>query len=444
MTSASKDLPFEIILSITSHLVRQTDLYQCALINKRFYAATIPRLWEAPMCYNDVDYLWEAKIFPCIPRRESPDVPWDPGFVTCEKLTQCLLTTRQYQQTNAFRSSPLGHYIRKLDLLDEDSVIKGMLLLSHAPFLEHLRLLGLEIDDDEVDCIWQLCPRLKSIHLFDIPFNLLRGIGKHCRSLSSITLERPSSKYYIDLRYLLDCPLTHIHIINYDRITRFGGVISQFHQLESLIIDRCDLLPDGFFKNLVSAATPCPRLKKLHLYEANLTPETALLVMKSFPCLADITLDYTPKVTEKLLFALASGPSLKTLDLDSNKYDVSSQAIRDFIINCPQLTCLVLGRCPIPHRCFPGLKPNWQFSLDQQCLDEIRLNPGFRTTPQDDIPSPPPRNRSTPRYRIPRRHQTGDSDPANSATYVGPFIQPRDQSDYSDSDDSLIYISPFI
>ncbi|SAM03458.1 hypothetical protein [Absidia glauca] len=391
MTCPSNDLPFEIVSSITSHLHHQAHLYQCALINKRFYAATIPRLWEEPMSGNDVSHLWDAPVYRGRNRRDSDDMIWDPGFVTCLKLIQCLLTTRQYQQTNAFRSSPLGHYIRKLDIIDQDSAGKSLLLLSHAPFLEHLRLLGLEMTDDDVEIIWQLCPRLKSIHLLDIPFQRLTGIGEHCRHLTSFTLERPKDLWPVAIQHLLGCPLTHIHIIKCRWTCGSAGDISQFQQLESLIIEYCGHLRDGFFTDLVSTANPCPRLKKLELDKASLTPKTALLVMKSLPRLADININLRQKVTDKLLVALASGPSLKDI-----------------------------------RRLLTG-DPGHRHQLPTKCLDEIRRNTGFRTTPQDDPPNPPPH------HRVPSRHQSDDSDSANSATYAGLALLSRYQFDDSES-----------
>ncbi|SAM03457.1 hypothetical protein [Absidia glauca] len=387
MTSPCNDLPFEIVSLITSHLPYQTDLYQCALINKQFYAATIPRLWGDPMCGNDVSYPWFTPFNNGIIRRQLSNIPCNRGIVTCSTLIQCLLKTRQYQHTNTFRSLPLGHYIRQLELTDKDSAADSILLLSHTPFLEHLSLFGSPITDDDVECIWQFCPWLKSIYLLGSSFEELVGIGSYCHQLTSLTIESGRLYNPITIAQLLACPLSCLNLGGCEWIgesTR-TRLLSQFHQLEVLNLVGCGTLTDDFFKILVPSATTFPSLTTLVLYNAKLTPETAFLVMKYLPLLADINIELIQAVTDDILAALTSGPSLKILKLQAADFDVSSQSIRDIAINSPQLTSLLIRGCSMPQRCFPEVDIGDDYiSLDINSLNKIRRNTGFRTTAYDD------------------------------------------------------------
>ncbi|SAM03456.1 hypothetical protein [Absidia glauca] len=388
MTSPSNDLPFEIVLLITSHLHYRVDLYHCALINKQFYAATIHRLWDDPMCGNDVSYLWHAPIYYGIPRHESSNIACDGGIVTCSTLIQCLFKTRQYQHTNTLRSFPLGHYIRKLDFNDEDLVTDSILLLSHTPFLEHLSLLGSPITDYDVECIWQFCPRLKSIYLFDMSFEELVGIGNYCHQLTSFIFESDSLfNPAAALAELQGCPLTCLSLARCEWYVEPTGarLSSEFDQLEIIYLVDCGHLTDEFFKILVPSATTFPSLTRLVLNNASLTPETANLMMKCLPLLADINIKLIQVVTNNILAALTSGPSLKIFDLQAAHYDVSSQGIRDIAIDSPQLTSLHIRGCSMPQRCFPEVDIGDDYiSLNLDSLNKIRRNTGFRTTAYDD------------------------------------------------------------
>jgi hypothetical protein len=336
---------------------------------------------------NDASYLWYTAYHYGARRREMSNLVWDPGFVTCSTLIKCLFKTRQYQHTNTLRSFPLGHYIRKLDLVDEDSAADSILLLSHTPFLEHLRLLASPITDDDVECIWQFCPRLKSIDLRDISFEELVGIGNHCHHLTSLAIDSDSPFNPITLAQLQGCPLTRLILGRCEWIGGSTGarLLSQFHQLETLTLEECGNLTDDFFKILVPSATTFPSLTKLVLNNAKFTPETAFLVMKYLPLLADINIELIQVVTENMLAALTSGPSLKILELQDANYYVSSQSIRDIAIDSPQLEFLRLSGCFLRQRCFPEVYIGEDYiSWDLNSLNKIRRNTGFRTTAYDD------------------------------------------------------------
>lgn len=367
MPSPCLNLPYEVISLITSHLQYPSHLYQSALINKQFYAATVPQLYEEP-CYS-----------------------------TYSSLLRCLLLAQQHQQSHALRSFPIGNYIRRLELSSNNSTATTFSLLSQTPFLEELCLCEANVSNDTMAYVGQLCPRLTDVYLSFMPLNHLNGLAHHCRQLTSLSLSRCEGLNSAALEPLLACPLTRLQLADCDWLTadETAHHISQLHLLEVLVIRKCELIDNHFVQRFLRPASQpsfFPRLKTLVIRSdspgAFLTPEVVISWIQSLPLLESVTIHFAT-VTLATLAALTSSPLLHCVEVHSFSYDLSSSALRNLIRDRPQWTELQLIGCILSQRCFPETEKLYHsegIMLEQPTLDRIRRNTDFYIDPKDDVP----------------------------------------------------------
>ncbi|SAM08994.1 hypothetical protein [Absidia glauca] len=368
MAGPCLNLPHEVISLIASHLEWHDDLNECALINKQFYTATVPLLYQAPT------------------------------EISCTSLLGCLITARQHHQSNLLRSSPLGNYIRTLELSVFDSPTATILLLSLTPFLESLDLIDDTVTEDSVEYVWDLCPRLKKVHLDGIPINNLHGLANYCRQLASLRITRCDRLPPAALEPLIASSLTTLVFeeCNWFTENETAHHISQLHLLEKLEFDRCDSSTDRFLQRLLSPPATnrsvFPRLKSLIIRVTPvvrfLPPRKLVSSIASLPLLNSLTLEIAT-VTLATLSALTTSPLLQSVTLHAPSYDISSQELRNLIRDRPQWTSLHLVGCLLPQRSFPETEQLYHHKgimLKHSTLNRIWRNIDFYVAPENDIP----------------------------------------------------------
>ncbi|KAI8086278.1 uncharacterized protein BX664DRAFT_335401 [Halteromyces radiatus] len=317
-------LPVEI-LSLVVDNINHNDLYHCALVNKRFYTATIPVLWR------------------------SPKVDDDPSAV---RLTKSLSLARY----------SLGHYIRKLQF--EEAIMDDTLIyfIDRSIFLEELIIMHAEhITDKSIQHLSQQCPQLKKLHLgnANITHRSMHYLGQRCCRLRELALKACHRLLPITLLPFADCPLEYLDLSECRWLTVEDTALDilQLNRLTHLELVCCRTVNAKFIQQLYNNNTiALPHLTYFAITgNPDINDHIIIPFIKTHPHLTSLHI-LKCNLTDIGLDAIATYlPCIHVLNLLCCE-NISSQAVRRFIRNCPQLVMIGLENCLLPLYTFPEVQ----------------------------------------------------------------------------------------
>ncbi|SAL97682.1 hypothetical protein [Absidia glauca] len=209
--SSLGDAPNEVLSLVLNKVDQQGDLYQCALVNKSFYATANPLLWRQPQEVTDVCVLEDTILFRL---KQSFRLPHD----------QCL------------HSTPLGHNVRKLYATMLNSLQDWRAVINHVPLVEELVIEIQDLPEKDIEWIALNCPHLKCLTLGYFPDLVDCYIDslRHCINLRelSISMVRGADPQLTPLQHCLLEKLTLESFENcgdYTKDTFFGGIPTLTH-----------------------------------------------------------------------------------------------------------------------------------------------------------------------------------------------------------------------
>ncbi|SAL99072.1 hypothetical protein [Absidia glauca] len=172
------DAPHEVLSLVLSNVDRQGDLYQCALVNKNFYAMTNPLLWREPQL-----------VARCTKREDT--------------ILNRLKQSFQLSHNQCLHSTPLGHNVCKLNASNINRLQDLLVVINNVPLVEEL-VIGIEtFEDHDMEQIALNCPLLNCLSCtsnldgYDRLFDRLR----HCTNLRELSI-----RHCINL-----CERGHLH-----------------------------------------------------------------------------------------------------------------------------------------------------------------------------------------------------------------------------------------
>ncbi|SAM08995.1 hypothetical protein [Absidia glauca] len=343
--------PLEVVKLIVAHIDTHKDLYQWALVSKRFHIIVTPQLWHAPLGNQSLI------------------------FGTAYSLLDCLRLGHDRQ---------LGHHIRKLKFGRSDVLQYVIQLLGHTPLLEELSLRRLAVRKQDIQWITQHCPRLQLLQLWAtyITNDTIGSLGDLCylHHLELVSCTRLTAQA---LRTVEHCPLTtlllhdctlaidHHSAIYIQRLTQltrlelttpYGGTTRKF--MNHLFPPTTTVLPllQHFFIN----GSPDDPID-----DSVLVP-----FIKSHPLLTDLTIANC-RITQTTLAALGTHlPRLLRLDISSTGgAPLPFPDVRGLIQTCAHLVMLRLNRTDLDPQSFAGLEYSFKWvraELHAVDLERIR------------------------------------------------------------------------
>ncbi|SAM01861.1 hypothetical protein [Absidia glauca] len=205
------DASIEVISLVLNNVYQQSDLYQCALVNKSFYATANQLLWHEPRQMTRGNQRVGNFIF-------------------------CLLQSFRQADKHCLHSTPLGHYVRKLYIAYDTSLQDLHSVINNVPLVEELVIRISKLRNKDVEQVVLNCPQLKRLSLnfyVDVPspfYDFLR----HCtnlRQFNIITISNPkrllASLQHCQLEKLRFCALCFDRDLTED--TFFGGISTLTH-----------------------------------------------------------------------------------------------------------------------------------------------------------------------------------------------------------------------
>ncbi|SAL97669.1 hypothetical protein [Absidia glauca] len=157
--------PIEVLFLVLNSIDQQSDLHQCALVNKSFYAAANPLLWREPKKAGGYE------------RREHS---------IAFRLAQSFRQTRKH----GLRAISLGHHIRKLKLLEDNRLRDMHPVINNAPLVEELDLGINKLKEFDMERIAKKCPQLKRLvleSLFKASDHVMDPL-RHCPNLRDLSI----------------------------------------------------------------------------------------------------------------------------------------------------------------------------------------------------------------------------------------------------------------
>ncbi|SAL97678.1 hypothetical protein [Absidia glauca] len=280
--SSLGDAPIEVLLLVLNNVDQQSDLYECTLVNKSFYATANPLLWRAPRMAG--------------------------GFNREDTILFRLKKSFRLRHKHCLRSTPLGHNVRKLDASEDDHLLDLRAVINNVPLVEEL-VIGIEnLKDKDMERIALNCPQLKFLSLTtyfrgsDRFFDPLR----HCTNLRELSiLGMPRAD--VQLTPLQHCPLEKLGLGSYSfysdfaNDTFFGGIPTLTH------LDM-DYQTGAFFRycQTLPSRTLFPVLTDLRIVMYQATNDNDLvLFFKSHPLICTLSLEKMP-INQVVMTSLAT------------------------------------------------------------------------------------------------------------------------------------------
>ncbi|SAL97657.1 hypothetical protein [Absidia glauca] len=159
------DASLEVLHMILYNVDQQSDLYQCALVNKSMYAATNPLLWREPTVFNRETF------------RES-------------NIAACLLRSFRQARIHGFRATSLGQHIRTL-YFRVDTLLQDLRqMINNVPLVDELIIHVITLKDKDMERIAIKCPQLKRLtlrYLMDAPDHFFEPL-RHCTNLRELNI----------------------------------------------------------------------------------------------------------------------------------------------------------------------------------------------------------------------------------------------------------------
>ncbi|SAL97660.1 hypothetical protein [Absidia glauca] len=291
------DAPIEVLHLMLYNIDRQCDLYECALVNKSFYAAANPLLWREP-------------------QQMVSDITRE-----CSMPFRLLQSFRQARK-HGIRSTTLGHHIRKLYIQRRTHLQDLRQLINNAPLLEEL-VIHSTLKDKDLERIVLKCPQLKRLSLYylmagsDRFFESLR----HCTNLREFNIMDSCRSTY-ELTSLKHCRLEKLKIqpFLYSHALFLEATFDDMPTLTHLDLD-CIATP--YFRHYRTLRSPTlfPALTDLRI--AMLSPEspaddTLVSFFKAHPLIRNLSIEgmkINPAIMDSLAIDLVH---LKRLSLINN------------------------------------------------------------------------------------------------------------------------------
>ncbi|SAM09830.1 hypothetical protein [Absidia glauca] len=372
-------LPHEIFLSIFKHLDTFAhshvgandscqdilrDLFQCAVVNRAFYAATMPLLWRSP--------------------NSAIPMPWYSSLETFTFL-DCL--------ESSSRPAHLVRHIRRLDFHSSDVMDRIVPFLSCMSLLEELRissistsgtigLMGL-VNTALRQEILPLCPRLKSISFNSFTFSpqTLVALSQECRHIEALVLDSCVGMSDADLESLFASyhstltTLTFRYEIWCYPFNRHVDLF-QLQKLTHLSLTNFPGMGIDFFRY-----GRFPHLKDCHIRdkEAVRFSSDAAGILLTFLCahplLQRLTLSQC-RVGNRALSGMTPAviPRLHYLNLSGNGRRFSPQILRRLVRKCPELSTVCLHGCHLASQSFAEVSQKPVGTLSRDDIIKIRLS----------------------------------------------------------------------
>lgn len=310
MTDLFRQLPQEVVSLVVDDISDKQDLYQCALINKHFYALASAKLWYSPGSTLNSDNL----------------------LATASPILRSLLLYPH-----------LGVHVRQLEFQSQEAVSDILSVLAYTPLVNDLTLQQTQMSDIDMTRIAHLCPDLQRLSLAsvegitDAALQALSGVIQldlfWCHNLTFQAL--PPSLEQLDIRGCHALSQTMIGSLN--RLTHLNISSIDDDALASFI-DRLLLQPDAL-PALKSFLINCYDCGKTRLDDGVMIP-----FIEAHPLLRGLSLGHA-WIGHGSLAAMAKClPELRMLYLDHNK-PVSFLDMQRVILGCPLLIHVSLYRC---------------------------------------------------------------------------------------------------
>ncbi|ORZ07148.1 hypothetical protein BCR42DRAFT_472399, partial [Absidia repens] len=330
-------LPAEILSLIVNRTDRR-DLYSCALINKKCNRATTPLFWKTVHVRSES----KARLF----LRALAD---------------------------ASSSSPLGHYIRHIDLGDMMwSDITVAFLTQHVHDLKALYIRNGEFMTDLGFCSYlpRIGTHLTTLHLEQcyVTYSTITAIDQHCRPLKTLALIncKPSSPPPAAIAFL---PLMHAHV---EQFTLDVSKTAAAHMdwMEAFVATLLAGLPwlthltvsgnmgfSNVLERIVTAsALRWPRLTHLSLGDDSELGDAPLVAfLHAHPHLVDVRLCHLSRITDATLDAISVVlPGITHLAV-THSHCLTAPRLRQLIRACPLLAFVSIEACGLFWYDFPEL-----------------------------------------------------------------------------------------
>ncbi|ORZ07180.1 hypothetical protein BCR42DRAFT_426468 [Absidia repens] len=360
-------LPAEIVSAILHHVVEK-DYYACSLINRSFYKATNPLLWQAPTLRNGS----KAQLF-----------------------MKCLVEAQQQQQQHHH----VGKHIRRLTSnvpwTDTDLL---QLILPHMSHLEHLALeTAKNISDISMEPIAQHCPHLITLHLNGslITQQTMNALGQHCHQLTNLILDYAPHLSPNTLTPLVHrCPLRKVLLSAYAATGGTWMTVDEtvkdllcFRGLTSLTIlgSSPEVLKSVLLQQQQQQVS-WPELTVLNLDDGSrdVGDSDFIPFLQIHPGLTELSLTRCELTSATVMAMAAHLPNLSLVDVSQNGYQsLSTTSVRHMVRQCPLLTSLDLSDSGLEINDFPELEMLWDhpaylytLKLKQDAIERIRSAPG--------------------------------------------------------------------
>jgi hypothetical protein len=299
------DAPIEVLSLVLNNVYQQGDLYECALVNKSFYAMANPLLWREP-------------------RQVTSGAKRVDNFLFCLLQSFSLQSLRQADK-HCLHSTPLGYYIRKLNVSEGNRLQDLHAVINNVPLVEELVIDIKQLTDKDMEQIALNCPQLKCLsftNYFEVSDHFFDPLP-HCanlRELSILALINPNQP----LASLQHCPLEKLRLRSFGfdgdftKKTFFGGIPTLTH------LDM-DYKTGGFLRYCQSL--PSPTL---------------------FPVLTDLRIVKNQfAVYNDLVSFFKAHPLIRTLSLEGMNIDPTIMtSLATDLIHLQRLTLIKNGELP--------------------------------------------------------------------------------------------------
>ncbi|SAL97663.1 hypothetical protein [Absidia glauca] len=319
------DVPIEVLRLILSNINHQTYLYECALVNKNWYAVTNPLLWREPMFFAA-------------------------GAYRKEMISYWLSRAFRQAPTHGLHATPLGHYIRRLSILLYTNLQDMRHVINNVPLVEQLSIEVKTLTNVDIYQIALKCPKLKRLSLryqkcysgfFDSSddFFTLLQLCTNLRELS------------INTNFRTTCLLSSL---KHDRLEKLRLITSgsprriplglTFSNIPTLTNLDLDSLAAPYFRHYRTLPSPTffPGLTRLRismLYGAAIDNEAVVSFFKAHPLIDTLTIQ-SMKIDSAIMTSLTTDlVHLKRLTL------IDNGCLPPFTMALPLLERLDLRHC---------------------------------------------------------------------------------------------------
>ncbi|SAL97668.1 hypothetical protein [Absidia glauca] len=294
------DAPIEVLHLILYNINHQTYLYECALVNKNWYAATNPLLWREP------------KLL-------------DPGTQREDIISFWLLRSFRQARIHGLHATSLGHYIRKLSIQRYTTLQDMRQVINNVPMVEELVIQVRTMNCKDIERIARKCPKLKRLSLWYLNDTSGRSLDslRHCNNLRELSIKTGFRTTRL-LSSLKHDRLEKLRLITNGCTT---DVVTTFSNIPTLTHLDLDSLAAAYFRHYRTLPSPA-----------------------FFPFLTDLRimmLDHTGTSNDAVVSFFKAHPLIDTLTIESLKIDSAIMtSLATDLVHLKRLTLMRSGRLP--------------------------------------------------------------------------------------------------